>query len=52
MNESQSELEGLIEKLADARVCPYCRGTGIDTYAEKLKTDAIVCYCGGLGWIP
>jgi hypothetical protein len=46
------ELESLIEKPEDARVCPSCGGTGIDPYAEKLNTDTIVCYCGGLGWIP
>lgn len=46
------ELENLIEKPEDARVCPYCGGSGTHSYAEKLKTDAIVCYCGGLGWIP
>jgi len=46
------ELEVLIEKPDDARVCPHCRGTGTDPYAEKLNTDAIVCYCGGLGWVP
>jgi hypothetical protein len=46
------ELESLIEKPENARVCPHCGGTGIDPYAEKLNTDAIVCYCGGLGWIP
>lgn len=46
------ELEPLIEKPDDARVCPHCGGTGIDSYAEKLNTNAIVCYCGGLGWIP
>jgi hypothetical protein len=46
------ELVSFIEKPNSARVCPSCGGTGIDPYAEKLKTDAIVCYCGGLGWIP
>ena len=46
------ELESLIEKPENAQVCPHCGGTGIDSYAEKLNTDAIVCYCGGLGWIP
>ena len=46
------ELEILIEKPKDAKICPYCGGTGKDAYAEKLNTDAIVCYCGGLGWIP
>jgi hypothetical protein len=46
------ELASLIEKPGDAQVCPHCAGTGIDSYAEKLNTNAIVCYCGGLGWIP
>jgi hypothetical protein len=46
------ELKDLIVKPHDARICPDCGGTGIHPYAEKLKTDAIVCYCGGLGWIP
>jgi hypothetical protein len=35
-----------------AVVCNHCDGTGIDPYAIKLNTDAIVCYCGGLGWLP
>ncbi|SRR6266545_2540444 len=46
------ELQGLIEKPEDARTCSFCGGTGIAPIAEKLNTDAIVCYCGGLGWIP
>jgi hypothetical protein len=46
------ELVDLIEKPDDAIVCPHCGGTGIDRYAAQLKTDAILCYCGGLGWVP
>lgn len=47
------ELNNLIPpKPDDASVCPHCRGTGIDPYATKLHLDNIVCYCGGLGWIP
>ena len=46
------ELKGLISKPDNARVCPYCGGTGVEPYAAKLNTDNIVCYCGGLGWIP
>ncbi len=47
------ELKDLVPtKPDDARVCPHCGGTGIDPYATKLKMDNIVCYCGGLGWIP
>jgi hypothetical protein len=46
------ELRELIVRPDDARVCWGCGGTGLDPYAVKLNTDAIVCYCGGLGWIP
>jgi hypothetical protein len=46
------ELKNLIVKPDNARVCPDCGGTGISPYAEKLNTDAIACYCGGLGWLP
>lgn len=46
------ELESLIEKPADARVCESCHGSGIEPKAKALNTDAIVCYCGGLGWVP
>ena len=47
------ELKDLVPtKPDDARTCPDCEGTGISPYAEKLNTDAIVCYCGGLGWLP
>lgn len=51
-SKSYPELTSLIVKPDDAQVCPHCGGTGIDSYAEKLNTDAIICYCGGLGWIP
>lgn len=46
------ELGVLIERRDDARVCPHCEGTGIAPFAMELKADNIVCYCGGLGWIP
>ena len=39
-------------KPGDARTCPSCGGSGIDSAAAKLNVDNIVCYCGGLGWIP
>ena len=45
-------LEVLIKKPDDARVCAHCGGTGIAPFAVNLKADNIVCYCGGLGWIP
>jgi hypothetical protein len=36
----------------NAQVCPSCRGTGIEPTATKLNVDNIICYCGGLGWVP
>ena len=36
----------------DAITCPSCHGTGvISGLPDKLK-DKVVCFCGGLGWIP
>jgi hypothetical protein len=46
------ELAGLIEKPPDAQVCPYCQGSGIAPFPEELGREGIVCYCGGLGWVP
>lgn len=46
------ELRDLIVKPDDARVCSGCGGSGIDPAAARLNVDNIVCYCGGLGWIP
>ena len=38
----------------DAGGCPHCRGTGLEPVNEKLGFDKerIVCYCGGMGWLP
>lgn len=48
-----SELKDYVPSRPDnARTCPDCGGTGTHPYAEKLNTDAIICYCGGLGWLP
>ena len=46
------ELGVLIEKGNDANVCQFCQGSGIPPGAGKLNTAGIVCYCGGLGWVP
>lgn len=37
-----------------AEDCSHCNGTGIEPMNEKLGFDEerIVCYCGGLGWLP
>ena len=38
----------------DAVECPHCRGTGRPTLrdGDEHLADRVVCYCGGLGWIP
>lgn len=46
------ELANLIVKPDDASVCSSCGGSGIEPYAAQHNLDNIVCYCGGLGWIP
>ncbi|MGH9849002.1 MAG: hypothetical protein ACREBD_04015 [Blastocatellia bacterium] len=50
------ELNSLIPvKQDDAKVCPYCNGTGdapIPFGASNEARKHVVCYCGGLGWIP
>lgn len=33
----------------DSAVCPQCGGTGRDQHTQLAN---VVCYCGGLGWIP
>lgn len=40
------------ERPEDAITCSYCNGSGVEPMAIQLNTDNIVCYCGGLGWIP
>jgi hypothetical protein len=39
-------------KTQNSHVCPYCHGSGTDPVSANLGLDNIVCYCGGLGWIP
>lgn len=47
------DLKGLIpEKPDEAITCPHCRGTGIESFSAMHNIDGVVCYCGGLGWIP
>jgi len=46
------ELEHLIEKPNDAQVCSFCEGTGIVRLGGNSDSTGIVCYCGGLGWVP
>ena len=35
-----------------ARTCPHCEGTGEESYTREHGISNIVCYCGGLGWLP
>ncbi|MDX2043859.1 MAG: hypothetical protein SF097_21770 [Acidobacteriota bacterium] len=47
------ELNVLIpSKPDDAVECPHCDGTGNEKWSAKHGLDFIVCYCGGLGWLP
>ncbi len=41
-------------KPSEAIVCPDCRGTGKVPFPEHLKhlADAVICSCGGIGWVP
>jgi hypothetical protein len=48
------ELEELMPVRCESDpICSSCDGTGINPLAEQLNLeDGIICYCGGLGWIP
>jgi hypothetical protein len=47
------ELSALIPpRPPEATTCHHCNGTGIEPMSVKLQLDNIVCYCGGLGWLP
>lgn len=47
------ELEDILPgRPSDARICPHCKGTGVESFSSKYQIEHIVCYCGGLGWIP
>lgn len=45
------ELGALVpERPADASDCPFCVVKGIEP--QSLQSRNIICYCGGLGWVP
>jgi hypothetical protein len=47
------ELEQFIPpRPSAAKTCPHCHGTGVAPEAASLGIGNIVCYCGGLGWVP
>ena len=40
------------ERLATAKDCDFCRGTGIVNELRAELAKDVLCYCGGLGWLP
>lgn len=36
----------------DARLCPECGGSGRHPLAVTANAANVLCWCGGLGWIP
>lgn len=43
--------ELLSSKPKAAKICHVCNGTGLEL--EELRSKSpLVCYCGGLGWLP
>ena len=45
------EIKSLVPaRPADAGDCPFCTAKDIDP--EVFKNETIICYCGGLGWVP
>ena len=51
-SETYPELKPFIPlRPVDGLECPYCLGTGIAP-DQSTEINNLVCYCGGLGWIP
>ncbi len=47
------ELRGLKPvREPDSPICPMCQGSGVVPRLPPELADSIVCYCGGLGWLP
>lgn len=52
-SEKYPELKELVSARPDnAQTCPHCQGTGVEPFSAKHNIGNVVCYCGGLGWIP
>ena len=44
------ELDSLVPiRESSDTICPYCNGSGTHPWADRVD---ILCFCGGLGWIP
>jgi hypothetical protein len=35
-----------------ARDCSHCSGTGRLALATTPGLENVICYCGGVGWLP
>jgi hypothetical protein len=35
-----------------SQVCPQCNGSGTPPGISSQEQGNVICYCGGLGWIP
>jgi hypothetical protein len=47
------ELKELIPaRTLEDQDCPHCNGTGTLPINAELGVRNLLCYCGGLGWIP
>ena len=45
------EIQSLVPaRPADADDCPFCAAKGFPS--EALENQTMICYCGGLGWVP
>jgi len=42
----------LPDRPPSAQVCAICAGSGTPANLPEHLADAIVCYCGGAGWLP
>jgi len=40
------------QRTSTARICETCDGTGQPSQLPQHLRESIVCYCGGLGWLP
>ena len=41
-------------RMPDAMECSHCKGTGRVTLPQPHEhlAEKVICYCGGLGWLP
>jgi hypothetical protein len=45
------EIKHLVpDRPVDAQDCPFCPGESLQT--QNADHPTMICYCGGLGWVP